>query len=49
MGQVGVGEGEQENVKQDTFWSPDISGDLNQRGYEGLDLFLGGGYKNVYT
>jgi hypothetical protein len=49
MGQVGVGEGKQTNVTRDTFWSPDITWDLNQRGYEGLDLWLGGGYKNVYT
>jgi hypothetical protein len=40
MGQVVVGEGEQKNVKRDTFWSIDITGDLNQRGYEGLDFGL---------
>jgi len=49
VGQVGVGEGEQKNANRDTFWSAVITGDLNQRGYERLDLWLGGGYKNVYT
>jgi len=43
MGRVGVGEGEQKNAKRDTFWSPGITGDLNQRRYKGLDLWLGGG------
>ena len=49
MGRVGVGEGGRKNAKRDTFWSPDITGDLNQRVYKELDLWLGGGYKNVYT
>jgi len=47
MGRVGVGEGEQKNAERDTFWSLDIAGDLNQRGYEGLDLWVGGAYKKV--
>ena len=40
MGQVGVGVGEKKNVQRNTFWSPDITGDLNQRGYEGLGCGL---------
>jgi hypothetical protein len=49
MVQAGVVEGEMKNVKWDSFWSSDIMGELNQRGYEVLDLRLGRVDKKVYT